>query len=286
MNKNAKKNINKIIVKEMYLKGSSIEELAETFSCSKTMIRIHLKNTGIIFKKKEKIVINKDELFKIYKKIKSIKQIANFYKCSETVINKKIKEFGFELNIKRVYKKPKLNEKFNMLTFKEEIRKSGEKVFWRCECDCGNEKIALARGVRVGSIKSCGCYRGIASRNRFKNISCGDITGGFWYKIKKSAESRNKIFEITIEDAWNLFELQKKKCALSNLNLNFCYKKQKNIGISNRNYFAPSLDRIDSNIGYTKNNIQWVCQEINMMKWKLSEEEFKFLCKKINKNEE
>jgi hypothetical protein len=284
MNKNAKKNINKLEVKEQYLNNLSIEELAKKFNCSQTMIRIHLKNTGVVFNKKEKIIINKEELLKIYKEVKSIKKIANFYKCSKTVINKKIKEFGLELNVARVYKKPKLNEKFNMLTFKEEIKEKGKKVFWRCKCDCGNEKIALARGVRVGVIKSCGCYRGIASRNRFKNISFGDITGGFWYKIKKSAESRNKDFEITIEDAWNLFEKQKRKCALSNLELNFYAKNKTKLNIKNRIFFLPSLDRIDSNIGYIKGNIQWVCQEINMMKWKLSQEDFKFLCEKINKN--
>lgn len=271
-----KKNINKFNVKDKYIKGLSIEELSKEFNCSKVMIRIHLKNTGIIFKKKEKIIIDKDELFRVYKKIKSIKKIANFFKCSKTVINKKIKEFGFELNVKRVYVKPKLNEKFNMLTFKEEIREKGKKVFWRCKCDCGNEKIVLARGVKVGNIKSCGCYRKIASMNRFKDISYGEITGGFWNKIKKSAEIRNKIFEITIEEVWNLFELQKRKCALTGLDLDFKNKK---------NTFKPSLDRISSNNGYIKGNIQWVCQEVNMMKWKLNEEEFKFFCKKIANNE-
>lgn len=33
------------------------------------------------------------------------------------------------------------------------------KLMWRCQCDCGNEKITSGRLLRRGSVQSCGCLR-------------------------------------------------------------------------------------------------------------------------------
>ena len=30
---------------------------------------------------------------------------------------------------------------------------------WLCECDCGNKKIVLAKNLKSGRTKSCGCIR-------------------------------------------------------------------------------------------------------------------------------
>ncbi len=272
--KYGKKEIDELLVVKKYKEDISISDLAKLFTCSTKTIQTKLKKNGIIIENKHiKKIINKEELFKLYKTIKSINEISKILKCSTTLVNKKIKEFGFELNVKRVYKTPLPGEKFNMLTFKKEIKKVGEKVNWLCGCDCGKEKIILARLVYKNLTKSCGCFRGISSRKRFEEFSYKDITGGFWYILQKSAKSRNKEFKISIEDAWRIYEKQEAKCALSGLELDFKNKP---------NTFKPSLDRIDSNKGYLVDNIQWVCQEINMMKWKLDQERFKFLCKKIS----
>ena len=47
---------------------------------------------------------------------------------------------------------------------------------------------------------------------------------------------------------------------------------------------TASLDRIDSSKGYTKNNVQWLHKDINIMKRDFPEEKFLFLCKQIVKN--
>ena len=46
---------------------------------------------------------------------------------------------------------------------------------------------------------------------------------------------------------------------------------------------TASLDRIDSSLGYVKNNVQWVHKDINKMKQELNENYFKNLCKIIAK---
>lgn len=42
--------------------------------------------------------------------------------------------------------------------------------------------------------------------------------------------------------------------------------------------FRPSLDRIDSRLGYVTGNVQFVCSVVNVMKNKLEEPEFIRMC--------
>lgn len=38
--------------------------------------------------------------------------------------------------------------------------------YWRCRCDCGNEKLARLADLRRGRIVSCGCYHSDITRDR------------------------------------------------------------------------------------------------------------------------
>lgn len=86
------------------------------------------------------------------------------------------------------------------------------------------------------------------------------LPGKVFSKLKRGAEKRNIFFEITIEDIWEQYEKQQHRCALSNVFLEW----DKN----------ASVDRIDSNKHYTKDNIQIVHKTINMMKRDLNQDEF------------
>jgi hypothetical protein len=33
-------------------------------------------------------------------------------------------------------------------------------AYWRCVCDCGNEKVVVGTALRRGDYQSCGCLRG------------------------------------------------------------------------------------------------------------------------------
>lgn len=106
------------------------------------------------------------------------------------------------------------------------------------------------------------------------------ISGRLFTQIKRSAGIRNIDFNITIEYIYDLYEKQGAICALSGLNLSLpCSDEHYVTG----NYTA-SLDRIDSNKGYTKDNIQWVHKWINRMKQNLQENEFLYLCSCIVEN--
>ena len=83
-------------------------------------------------------------------------------------------------------------------------------------------------------------------------------------------------FELTMQDVFDKYDLQKGKCALSGLVMtNF----RDGSGIKNPTNI--SIDRLDPDGDYTDDNIQLVCHAINMMKGKLDDDEFIRLCRAV-----
>jgi len=113
-----------------------------------------------------------------------------------------------------------------------------------------------------------------------KRTGFGGITGNTWNAIcgNSKRRARNIEFNLTIEQAWNLFLSQEGKCALSGLDLHLC-----TYGDDFKNQTA-SLDRIDSNGGYTIDNVQWVHKDVNCMKFDLKEDYFIKMCRIIAEN--
>lgn len=72
-----------------------------------------------------------------------------------------------------------------------------------------------------------------------------------------------------------VFQKQNKKCAYTNIDLFFETSGKKG---------NASLDRINSSLGYTKENVQWVHKKVNIIKWDLSHEEFINFCKTVTEN--
>ena len=110
-----------------------------------------------------------------------------------------------------------------------------------------------------------------------------DISGTIWRKILWHARKRHIDFDLTIEDAWDVFILQGKCCALTGLLLEFGNDKRYN---SQPVETTASLDRIDNARGYTKENIQWVHKDINLMKLDHDQAEFIKWCKLVAKHNE
>ena len=49
-------------------------------------------------------------------------------------------------------------KKYGRLTFIEFSHRKGKNYYWKCVCDCGNEKVVQPSGVKNGRVISCGCY--------------------------------------------------------------------------------------------------------------------------------
>ena len=100
--------------------------------------------------------------------------------------------------------------------------------------------------------------------------------------IKHNAKKRAKSLEvnITIDDLKELYEAQNGLCALSGIKMTMdTYMVKENQHIINKNNI--SVDRIDSDKGYDKDNIQLVCAIINRMKSDLPDNDFIDICQKI-----
>ncbi len=113
-----------------------------------------------------------------------------------------------------------------------------------------------------------------------------EIMGTVWNHVYEHAKVRKLSVEITIQDGWELFEKQHRKCALSGVELVFAKNSKE---LKNRIQTA-SLDRIDSSRGYTRDNVQWIHKDLNLMKWDWGQDEFVKWCHLVSdhqrKNEE
>jgi hypothetical protein len=166
------------------------------------------------------------------------------------------------------------------------------------ECTCKNcgvifEKplTEIRRNEKLNRDNFCSRY--CVGKNNIKNLPKEKQT----YDISKHAgnrkdeytkfkyhfrniKKRNKNVDVTIEDLKNLWESQEGKCAYLNINLVLSsYSKIKKDPIT-----SASLDRIDSNKGYEKGNLQWISRSMNYMKNNMSDQDVKILLKLIKEN--
>lgn len=171
----------------------------------------------------------------------------------------------------------------HLKVLKEHSKTRNQHYRYTCEClNCGNTCNILLTHLRQGNTTHCGC---LTPKNKGKGHGqwkgCGEISGNYWYNHvlrERKTSKRNKLeVSITIEEGWELFLKQNRKCALSGLELTFPN------GWKDKSYNA-SLDRIDSSKGYVKGNVQWVHKDVNIIKNKFNQDYFLSLCKLITDN--
>ena len=151
------------------------------------------------------------------------------------------------------------------------------RLWVKCLCkSCGKEFEAQFHNIYKGNYKSCGCLQHASGNKNPKWKGEGEISKSYFESLKRGASSRNLSFKITIQDIWDLFLKQNRKCIFSGVDLIFPVNR-KDVKAN------ASLDRINSNIGYELNNIQWVDKEINYMKQSMNSQQFLDKIQKIYK---
>ena len=130
-----------------------------------------------------------------------------------------------------------------------------------CECECGIlcnvDAYTLIKG-KSRSCKTCSLPRVGAANPAWKGYE--EIPNSWFLRFKRYSKIE---FDLQIEDIWDLFLRQEKKCALTGLPIGFSNdrtRSQKYSGIS----CTASIDRIDSKKGYTRDNTQLVHKDINL----------------------
>ncbi len=151
--------------------------------------------------------------------------------------------------------------------------KKHPKMLFRCSC--GDERFYSIYDVCRKKNKCCrSCSKRGANNPQWSGYK--DINGEYWSRVIYGAKIRKIPVEITIEDAWQQFVLQNKRCALTGVELAVSNPTKVNGN--------ASLDRIDNTKGYVAGNIQWVHKAINLMKLDMVQEDFINWCKKVVEN--
>ena len=143
--------------------------------------------------------------------------------------------------------------------------------YYSVKCKCGAEKptdcTQLVNGASTRCYE-CSVKHSYGSGNPSWK-GCGLISGARFRRTERQAMDRNIPFEINIQAMNEALEKSGFVCALSGVKLD-------------KNTWSP--DRIDSNKGYTKENIQFVHKDINRMKNKFPQDYFIEMCKKVAEN--
>lgn len=146
------------------------------------------------------------------------------------------------------------------------------KKYYKCVCSCGEEAIVQLQSLKNGASTRCrSCrYTDLSGKGNPNWSGFKDISGSFFGDIREGAAKRNKEFNLVIQDLQEVWEIQNGTCALTGWKLE--------IGKD------ASIDRINSDIGYQYDNIQFVHKDVNWMKNDFSQDYFVEVCKAIAKH--
>lgn len=150
---------------------------------------------------------------------------------------------------------------------------------WYRPCpSCGNIQSYLRKNYAEESLRANKRCKGCANKQG-ENCHKGSTRGirvSWFNKFKTGAETRGIEWALTIDDVADVYEKQEQQCALTGQSIVFPL-------FGHPNTAAASIDRINSDLGYTRDNIQLVTKHINMMKQAYTQEHFIAMCKAVAK---
>ena len=162
---------------------------------------------------------------------------------------------------------------------KERSRKK-EYYYYQCEI-CGMSVRRIKKSPALEKTRTIRCRSCTRQQRLDKNGGHSwnykgkkDFAGRMMPGWKGSAKKRGHAWHLTKTQLDKLFVEQKGICALSGVRMIH----------ERRSPYRPSLDRINSKIGYVEGNVQFVCSIVNVMKNKFSEDMFIEMCKHIVKH--
>lgn len=121
------------------------------------------------------------------------------------------------------------------------------------------------------------CKRNAYLRRKEKNRGSKDLNRLLYERfhgLKDRARKKDIQCNIDLQYLHELWNTQKGLCALSGIPMAYYFD-------SGRVPTNVSVDRINSNLGYIKGNLQLVCMAVNQMKSDLTIEQLKYFCKSI-----
>lgn len=150
--------------------------------------------------------------------------------------------------------------------------------YWTCECQACGRVVDVARSNLLSPLlRTCGCGLRAQGPKSKSWRGAGELSAMYLSKTRFRASRKGLVFDLDLKFLWELFLSQDRKCRLTGDALTLARSRE--------GYFHgegnASIDRIDSTLGYTKDNVQWVTKDVNCMKWHLDEGRFIEVCKKV-----
>lgn len=157
-----------------------------------------------------------------------------------------------------------------------DIRGNKNQIRWECICDCGNNHLVTAESLRSGKSKSCGCY---AAESRKSKI---DRELALYKNLYSHIKTKNKKYVGNIIGFEEFVFLSKQECYYcgekpSHIINDFRHDRNDlsiHIKVSDTVVYYNGLDRIDSNKGYSIDNVVPCCRKCNVSKLDRKQEDF------------
>lgn len=171
----------------------------------------------------------------------------------------------------------KIGDKFGGLEIINVIpqNKSGRHVVVECLCHhCGKKTKMNSHYLKRRN--SCGCqqrnpktWKSVGPKTMPWQLPPGEAAkNGVEYSYKRTAERRNLIYELTTEEFSDLITGDCFYCGQKETQI------ARGLGETSGDFFYTGIDRIDSNLGYTKDNCVSCCWMCNSMKNKHTKDNF------------
>lgn len=132
-------------------------------------------------------------------------------------------------------------------------------AYWVCLCECGTEAVVSSIALSSGATRSCGCLRReVAAANSRtparKNLGLSKTHEyKLWSSAKERASKFGRDFDLEVKDI-----VVPDTCPVLGIPLVR--------GIGKQTYSSPTLDRVDSTKGYTRDNVRVISQRANSLK--------------------
>lgn len=169
---------------------------------------------------------------------------------------------------------PKLNDitgnKYGMLTVLKRLPTVKKWKQWHTrylvECECGVIREMNARDMLYGNTISCGCMR-----YKGNILECGESAFRRTLRYyKRNAKNRGKVFAITEDEFRKITKENCFYCGIEPSNRCNGNARDKNYG----HYTYSGVDGLNSELGYTLDNVVPCCRRCNVAKNDMSFEEF------------
>ena len=154
-------------------------------------------------------------------------------------------------------------------------RNSKRQLTWLCLCDCGNSVIRVASSLESGKTTSCGCNKHSSEVKAHRRLAMrrpGAALRKAFRTSMRSAIVRGLDFLLTFDE---FLEMTQSPCF-------YCGDVPTQV---KRTVFEEivlnGIDRVDNNLGYSKENTVSCCKPCNFMKREMSWSDFVEKCARI-----